>query len=194
MVNPRFSVVEGEVAFGGPPINSNYIRIYDSGKLVAKVICRVKKGSLEISIRTRSTTKQVNSLHSDYIFHNLFGRTLAQELLFRAHRWGQKKGLSRFYVHDTTPDGKTLIKKAIEQGIIDKEGRVLVDLPKPIRFQAVQENLASLNSFRVANGLQEIKQAEYESLLSKHIPRVQRKYPKLPSSVKKAFSRFFRKR
>ncbi len=193
-MSQRFTVVEGEVAFGGPPLNSNYIKIYDSGKLVASVICRQKKGSIEINIRTVNLTKQVNSLHSDYVFNNLFGRTLAKELLARSYRWGKKRGLSKFYVHDTSSAGKALVRKAIEQGIIDKSGKILTALQQPIKFQTVQQDLNSLNSFRVGNGLSQINQTEYAALLSKHIPLVQRKYPKLLGSIKKTFSKLFRRR
>jgi len=189
----RFTVSEKDVAFGGPPTRNNLIQIYDSGKLVAKVICRPKSKSLEISIRTVNVTNGVSSIRSNAVFSALFGRTLGEELLARAYRWGQKKGLNKFYVGDTSDYGKALVAKAVESGIIDARGNVLKPLKKPIRFQATQKDLDSLNAFRTKQGLASIERERYEKLVASHLPRPRIKVS-LRQTAKRWAARTFRRR
>ena len=105
--------------------------IYDTKiGLLGYMDARIEKSSLIIDIDNR---KKTSSLHKD--FRNMFGRSIGQELLIRAAKWGKRKGVTQIDLETVIRiPGEHTLKRAIELGYVSKEGKIL-KIPRQLNLK-----------------------------------------------------------
>lgn len=74
------------------------------------------------------------SKESNHTFARTFKRTVGQELLIRAAKWGLGKGLTHFYLKDLSNSAGRTFQGFVEFGILSKEGKIL-PLPRQLNLK-----------------------------------------------------------